>query len=332
MNAKYSLLVSAFLVLFTAHGVDAQQPAKVPTLGYLSQFSSPAGPKSGNNDAFLRGLTELGYVEGKNIAIEYRYTEGKNDRLPALAAELVSQKVDIIVTETGGAAVEAKKATQTIPIVMQNSGDAVAIGVVASLDRPAGNVTGLTSLSTTGAAKRLQLLAELVPNLTQVGVLWGGPGFAVTDREWAQTKEAAGPLNVQLHSLMASDPAGLPAAFAEAKLQQVQVIVQFDAPNLTMAPAVRQSFEFALANRLPMMFQSPNIVRNGGLIAYGVDNMELSRRAAGYVDRILKGTKAGDLPIGTPEKFLLLVNLKTAKAIGLTIPPSILSRADTVIE
>jgi len=332
MNAKYSLLVSAFLVLFTAHAVDAQQPAKVPTLGYLSQFSSPAGPKSTSLAAFLEGLNKLGYVEGKNIAIAYRYTEGKNDRLPALAAELVDLKVDIIVTETGGAALQAKKATQTIPIVMGGSGDAVGQGLVASLDRPGGNVTGLTALSATSGAKRLQLLAELVPNLTQVGVLWGGPGSVVTDQEWAQTKEAAGPLNVQLHSLVASDSAGLPAAFAEAKRQQVQAIIQFDVPSLTAAPATAQTFEFALTNRLPIMFQSPNIVRNGGLIAYGVDNMELCRRAAGYVDRILKGAKAGDLPVGTPEKFLLLVNLKTAKAIGLTIPPSILARADTVIE
>ena len=332
MNAKYSLLVSAFLVLFTAHGVDAQQPARIPTLGYVSQFSGPAGPKSAPLAAFLEGLNRLGYVEGKNIAIEYRYTEGKNDRLPALAAELAALKVDVIVTETGGAALQAKNATQTIPIVMQNSGDAVGQGLAASLDRPGGNVTGLTSLSATGAAKRLQLLAELVPNLTHVGVLWSGPGFAVTDREWAQTKEAAGPLNVQLHALEARDASGLPTAFAEAKQQQVQAIVQFDVPPLTAAPATAQTFEFTLTNRLPMMFQSPNIVRNGGLIAYGVDNIELCRRAAGYVDRILKGAKAGDLPVGTPEKFVLLVNLKTAKAIGLTIPPSILSRADTVIE
>ena len=258
MNAKYSLLVSAFLVLFTAHAADAQQPAKVPTLGYVSQSSGAAGPKHPVLEAFLRGLTELGYVEGKNIAIEYRYTEGKNDRLPALAAELVSRKVDIIVTETGGAALEAKKATQTIPIVMENSGDAVAIGVVASLDRPGGNVTGLTSLSGSGAAKRLQLLAELVPNLTHVGVLWTGPGAAVTDREWAQTKEAAGPLNVQLHSLVASDPAGLPAAFAEAKRQQVQAIVQFDVPSLADRSRNRDSrLNLRSRNRLPMMFQSP---------------------------------------------------------------------------
>jgi putative ABC transport system substrate-binding protein len=332
MNAKYSLLVSVFLVLFTAHAVDAQQPAKVPTLGYLAQSSGPAGPKSPSLAAFLEGMNKLGYVDGKNIAIEYRYTEGKNDRLPALAAELVSQKVDIIVTETGGAAVEAKNATQSIPIVMQNSADAVAIGAVASLDRPGGNVTGLTSISSAGAAKRLQLLAELVPNLTHVGVLWRGSVNAGAEREWVQTKEAAGPLNLQLHSLVASDPAGLPAAFAEAKRQQVQAIVQFDTAFLATAPATAQTFEFALSNRLPVMFQFANNVRQGGLIAYGFDGLEQSRRAAGYVDRILKGAKAGDLPVGTPERFLLLVNLKTARAIGLTIPPSILSRADTVIE
>jgi putative ABC transport system substrate-binding protein len=277
-------------------------------------------------------LTELGYVEGKNIAIEYRYTEWPSDRVPALITELVSQKVDIIVVETGLPAVEAKKVTQTIPIVMLNSGDAVAIGVAASLDRPGGNVTGMTSISSTGAAKRLQLLAELVPNLTRVGVLWTGPVRAAPEREWAQTKEAAGPLNVQLHSLVTSDSAGLPAALAEAKRQQVQAIVQFDVGFLTSTPTTAQTIEFALTNRLPVMFQSQTVIRQGGLISYGVDGLEQSRRAAGYVDRILKGAKAGELPIGTPEKFVLLVNLKTAKAIGLTIPPSILSKADTVIE
>ena len=332
MKARYLLLLSAFLVLFTAHVVDAQQPARIPTLGYLSQYSGPAGPKPPVLQAFLRGLTELGYVEGKNIAIEYRYTEWKSDRVPALLTELVSQKVDIIVVETGLAALEAKKVTQTIPIVMLNSGDAVAIGLAASLDRPGGNVTGLTSLSSSGAAKRLQLLAELVPNLTHVGVLWRGPVTVGMEREWAQTKEAAGPLNVQLHSLVTSDPAGLPAALAEAKRQQVQAIVQFDMAFLTTAPTTAQTIEFTLTNRLPVMFQSQTVIRQGGLISYGADGLEQSRRAAGYVDRILKGAKAGDLPIGTPEKFLLLVNLKTARAIGLTIPPSILSRADIVIE
>lgn len=332
MKARYSLFASAILALFTAQAVDAQQPAKVPTLGYLAQSSGPAGPKSPALEAFLRGLTELGYVEGKNIAIEYRYTEGKNDRLPVLAAELAGLKVDIIVTETGGAAVEAKKATQSIPIVMENSADAVAIGAVESLDRPGGNVTGLTSISSAGAAKRLQLLAELVPNLTHVGVLWRGPVNAGAEREWTQTKEAAGPLNVQLHSLVTSDPAGLPTALGEAKRQQVQAIVQFDTAFLTTAPATAQTIEFTLTNRLPVMFQSQTVIRQGGLLSYGADGLEQSRRAAGYVDRILKGAKAGDLPVGTPEKFVLLVNLKTAKAIVLTIPPSILSRADTVIE
>ncbi len=332
MNAKYSLLVSAFLALFAAHAVDAQQPAKIPTVGYVSQYSGPAGPKHPVLEAFLRGLTELGYVDGKNIAIEYRYTEGQNGRLPVLAAELVSRKVDIIVTESGGAALEAKKVTQTIPIVMENSGDAVAVGVVANLDRPGENVTGLTSLSGSGSAKRLQLLTELVPNLTHVGVLWRGPVSAPMEQEWALTKAAAGPLNVQLLSLVVSDPAGLPAALAEAKQQQVQAIVQFDVQYLADPRATAQTVEFALTNRLPVMFQNPTVIRQGGLIAYGVDGIEQSRRAAGYVDRILKGAKAGDLPVGTPEKFVLLVNLKTAKAIGLTIPPSILSRADTVIE
>ncbi|MBK7791627.1 MAG: ABC transporter substrate-binding protein [Betaproteobacteria bacterium] len=277
-------------------------------------------------------MTELGYVEGKNIAIEYRYIEWPSDRVPALITEFVNQRVDVIVVEAGLPAVEAKKVTQTIPIVMLNSGDAVATGLAASLDRPGGNVTGLTSISSAGAAKRLQLLAELVPNLTRVGVLWRGPVTVGMEREWAQTAEAAGPLNVQLHSLVTSNPASLPAALAEAKRQQVQAIVQFDTAFLVTAATTAQTIEFTLTNRLPLMYQSQTVIRQGGLISYGVDGLEQSRRGAGYVDRILKGAKAGDLPIGTPEKFVLLVNLKTAKAIGLTIPTSILSKADTIIE
>ena len=333
MNAKYSLLLSAFLVLFTAHVVDAQQPARIPTLGYLSQYSGPAGPKHPVLQAFLRGLTELGYVEGKNIAIEYRYTEWQSDRVPALITELVSQKVDIIVVETGLAAVEAKKVTQTIPIVMQNSGDAVA-SRIGGESRPSRRERHRPDFAFLRPAQRSACSCSR--SWCRISPMWGsfgrGPVTAVTEREWAQTKEAAGPLNVQLHSLVASDPAGLPAALAEAKRQQVQAIVQFDVPFLTTAPTTAQTIEFTLANRLPVMFQSPTVIRQGGLISYGVDGLEQSRRAAGYVDRILKGAKAGDLPVGTPEKFLLLVNLKTAKAIGLTIPPSILSRADTVIE
>jgi putative ABC transport system substrate-binding protein len=278
--------------------------------------------------AFLRGLSELGYVEGKNIAIEYRYTEGSNDRLPALAAELVGLKVDIIVTETGTGALRAQGATRTIPIVMESSNDAVGQGIIASLDHPGGNITGLTAVASDLAGKRLQLLAEVVPNLAHVGVLWAGGSGPVSDREWAQTRAAAGPLNVQLHSLEAHDPAGISEAFAEATRQHVQAILQFDVN--AYGAAATQLADLAVKNHLPMMFQDAGFVVRGGLIAYGVNNMDLARRAASYVDRILKGANPADLAVGIPDRFVLTVNLNTAKALGLTIPQSITSQADIV--
>jgi putative ABC transport system substrate-binding protein len=312
---------------------EAQQPGKVPTIGYLSQFSGSAGPPSGSLTAFLEGLRELGYVEGKNIAIEYRYTEGKNDRLPEFAAELARLKVDIIVTETGTAALHAKKATQTIPIVMEASGDAVSQGLVASLAHPGGNVTGLTTLSPATSRKRLQLLAEVVPKLTHVGVLWGGGGSSpVSDREWEETRAAAQPLNVQLYSLVAPGPAELPGAFAEAARQHVQAVLLFDVPALGTSAAAAQIAEMAVQNRLPMISLFPIFPQQGGLMFYGVNIPELNRRAATYVDRILKGANPADLPVEQSTKFVLVINLKTAKALDLTIPPSVLSQADRVIE
>jgi len=280
--------------------------------------------------AFLQGLSELGYVEGKNIAIEYRYTEGRNDRLPALAAELVGLKADIIITETGTGALRAQGATRTIPIVMETSNDAVGQGIIASLDHPGGNITGLTSVASDLAGKRLQLLAEVVPNLAHVGVLWAGGSGPVSDREWAQTRAAAGPLNVQLHSLEARDQAAISEAFAEANRQHVQAILQFDV-NAYGASAT-QLADLAVKNQVPMMFQDPGFVRKGGLIAYGVNNADLARRAASYVDRILKGANPADLAVGMPDKFVLTVNLNTAKGLGLNIPQSVLSQADKVDE
>jgi len=331
MNTRASILLTAVLVLLVAAPLSAAQaPAKVPTLGYLVQFSGSAGPKSRNMVAFLQGLSDLGYVEGKNIAIEYRYTEGKNDRLPALAAELVALKVDVIVTETGTGAGAAQGASRTIPIVMENSNDAVGQGIIASLDHPGGNVTGLTALSSAVDGKRLQLLAQVVPNLTHVGVLWAGGSNPVFDREWAETRTAAGPLNVQVHSLEARDPAGFPEAFAEATRQRVQAILQFDVNTYGSVAAALQLADLAIKNHLPMMFQSTGFVLRGGLIAYGPDGADLARRAASYVDRILKGANPADLAVGTPDKFVLTVNLNTAKTLGLTIPQSVLSQAEIV--
>jgi len=311
---------------------DAQQPGKVPTIGYLSQYSGSAGPPSPSLKAFLEGLKELGYVEGKNIAIEYRFTEGKIDRLPELAAELARLKVDIIVTETGMASLHAKKATQTIPIVMGASGDAVSQGLVASLAHPGGNVTGLTALSPATSGRRLQLLTEVVPKMTHVGVLWDGVSSPMRDREWAEMRAAAQPLNVQLYSLEASGPAEFPGAFAEAARQHIQAVYMFDVSPWGSRAAAAQLAELAVQHRLPMMFPFPFYADQGGLMAYGVNLHELYQRAATYVDRILKGANPADLPVGQPTKFDLVINLKAAKAIDLTIPQSVLSQANRVIE
>lgn len=331
MNRRLAIFVVAVLaLLFAAPMPGAQAPAKVPTLGYLAQFSGSAGPKSRNMEAFLQGLSDLGYVDGKNITIEYRYTEGKNERLQALAAELVALKVDIIVTETGTGARIAQGVTRTIPIVMQTSNDAAGQGIIASLDHPGGNITGLTSLSSTQDGKRLQLLAQVVPNLTRVGVLWAGGSNPVFDREWTETRVAAGPLNVQLHSLEARDPAGFAEAFAEATRANVQAILQFDVNTYGAVAAQSQLADLAIKNHLPTMSQAAGFAQRGGLIAYGPNNLDLARRAATYVDRILKGANPADLAVGIPDKFVLTVNLNTAKTLNLTIPQSVLSQADIV--
>lgn len=327
-----SSVILAIVLLAAPLVADAQQPVKVPTIGYLSQFSGSAEPKSPNLEAFLQGLRELGYVEGKNIAIQYRFTEGKNDRLPELAAELVRLKVDIIVTETGQASIHSKKATQTIPIVMGASGDAVSQGLVASLAHPGGNVTGLTAASPATTGKRLQLLTEAVPKLTHVGVLWSGISSPVSDREWAETRSAAQPLKVQLYSLKASGPEDLPGAFAEAARQPIQALLVFDVSGLGTTATAARIAEMAVLNRLPMMFPSPVYAQQGGLMSYGVNTPALNRRAATYVDRILKGANPAELPVEQPTKFVLIINMKTAKALGLTIPQSVLSQADRVIK
>ena len=325
------LSVMLVLALLAAPlGADAQQPGKVPTIGYLAQFSGAAGPPSAGITAFLEGLRDLGYVDGKTIAIEYRYTEGKSDRLPELAAELVRLKVDLIVTETGVAALRAKDATQTIPIVMEGSADAVTQGLVASLARPGGNVTGLTDLSPAVGGKRLQLLAEVVPKLTQVGVLT--PGGPAAEREWAETQAAAQPLHVELTSLKVGGAADFPGVFAEAGRQNLQALILFDIGGMNTATVITQLVQLSTQHRLPMMFQGPRAVRQGGLMAYASDSLDQWRRAATYVDRILKGANPAELPVGQPTKFILAINLKAAQALGLTIPPSVLSQATEVIE
>ncbi len=332
MKHREAMLIFTLAFLFLVAPVvsEAQQPAKVSTIGFLSQFPGSTSSLPLHIKTLLEGLRELGFVEGKNIALECRFAGGKVSRLPELATELVQQKVDIIVTDTGWAAVQAKKVTQTIPIVMVGGADPVGQGLVASLDRPGGNVTGLTSLSTESIGKRLQLLAEVVPNLTHVGVLWSGGGSPVPDKEWAETQAAAQPLKVQLHSLVVRSPGDFPGAFAEVSKQQIQAGLQFDAPVLT--GAAKQIAEMAIQNRLPTISPYAHYPQQGGLMAYGYDSLDLFRRSATYVDRILKGAKPADMPLEKPTKYLLIINLKTAKSIDLTVPQSVLSKADKVIE
>jgi putative ABC transport system substrate-binding protein len=282
-------------------------------------------------DAFLQGLKDLGYVEGKNIRMEYRFTDRKPERLPEVAAELVALKVDVIVTESGTAAIHAKKATQSIPIVMGGSGNPVGQGLVASLERPGGNVTGLTDWAPDMVRNRLQVLGEALPSLARVGVLWPGPGNPVMEREWAETAAAARLLGLQIHPLVVQGAADLPAAFADATRQKLQAVVIFALPNL-IATAGSQIAELATANRLPIVSHIPRYPMGGGLMSYGANPLTFSRQAASYVDRILKGASPAELPVEGPKKVWMVINLKAAKAIDLTIPPSLLAKADEVIQ
>ena len=308
--------------------VSPHQSSKIPTIGYLAQFSGAAGPPSATLAAFLSGLRTLGYVEGKTIAIEYRYAEGRNDRLHGLASELVRLNVDIIVTETGQAAVDAKNATRAIPIVMQTSGDAVIQGLAATLDRPGGNVTGLTALTSATSGKRLQLLTQVVPNLSRVGVFRaGGPA---DDRQWEETVAAAVPLKIELIPFRIKGSADFKTALEDAARQNLQAVLLFDMGGVLTTPVATQLAALAVQHRVPTMGPQVALIPQGILIGYGAPSNP--RRAANYVDRILKGANPADLPVEPPTKLALVVNLKTAKAIGLTIPPSILSQADRVIE
>jgi putative ABC transport system substrate-binding protein len=262
--------------------------------------------------------------------LEIQSAEGKLDRLPDLAAEFVRRKVDLIVTDTGTAAVAAKKATQTIPIVMLGSGDAVRQGLVTSLARPGGNVTGLTMISPAVSRKRLELLRELLPKLSHVGVLWCGPGSPVHEGEWMETQAAADVLGVRLSSLEAGGREDLARAFASASQQRVEAVVGFDCPQLV--PSAALIAELSLKHRLPAMYPFSIYPQTGSLMSYGVSFEDAPRRAATYVDKILRGAKPADLPVEQPTNFKLVINTKTAKTLGLTIPQSLLLRADQVIE
>ena len=306
---------------------EAQQPTKVPRIGYLTGVSLSAN--SARIEAFRQGLRELGYVEGKNIVIEWRSAEGKLDRLPALAAELVRLKVDVIVTAGPPATRAAKEATITIPIVMAQDTDPVGNGFVASLARPGGNITGLSTLAPEISGKRLELLKEIVPRLSRVAVLGTSthPGNAQALRELELAAEAFG---VQLQYLDVLGPKDIETAFRAASKGRADAVLVLASPILNSQRT--QVADLAVKNRLPAIYRQSEYVEAGGLMTYGVNLTDLFRRAATYVDKILKGAKPADLPVEQPTKFEFIINLKAAKQIGLTIPPNVLVRADRVIK
>jgi putative ABC transport system substrate-binding protein len=279
-------------------------------------------------DAFRQGLRELGYVEGKNIVIEPRYAEGKFDQLPLLAAELVRLKVDVIVTSGPTATRPAKGATSTIPIVMTFDDDPVGSGFVASLARPGGNITGLSTLSPEVSGKQLELLKEIVPRLARVAVI-GTSTRQGTAQNLQQLEPAAGTIGVKLQYLDIENPKAIESAFRAATKERADAVLVLQSPVFN--PQRAQMADLALKNRLPATYPRREFVEDGGLMSYGVNFLDLDRRAATYIDKILKGAKPADLPVEQPTKFELVINLKTAKQIGLTIPPNVLARADRVI-
>jgi putative tryptophan/tyrosine transport system substrate-binding protein len=326
VNKKILVSIFAVVILAFVHPAEAQQPGKVLHIGFLSSGASSA---SENIEVIRQRLRELGYVEGKNIAFEYRGAEGKLDRFPALAAELVRLKVDVIVTQGTPAATAAKNATKTIPIIMSGGTDPVATGLVTSLARPGGNITGVTIMNEELAGKRLELLKETNPKVSRLGVLWNpvNPGSAVV---FKQTQAAAQELSLSLQSLEVQTVNDLQGAFDAATRSGVNGLVL-----LATAPInnhLKLVADLAVKNRLPSIYDRSEFVEAGGLMSYGPNVTNMARRAATYVDKVLKGANPGDLPVERPTKFDFVINLKTAKQIGLTIPQSVLYRADKVIK
>jgi putative ABC transport system substrate-binding protein len=306
---------------------QAQQAAKVPRIGFLSPFSPDATAPW--LQAFRQGLRELGWIDGKNINMEYRYAEGRNDRLPDLAADLVRLKVDVVVTAVTPDALAAKNATSTIPIVMAAAGDPVASGLVQSLARPGGNITGLSQMNPDLAGKRLELLKEIIPKLSRVSVFWN-PQDQMSTISWNELRLPATSLGVQLYSIEIRNSSDLDKGFEEAIRSRAGALAIMPAP--VFVTNIDRIAGLAAKGRLPSIFHVKEFVDSGGLVAYGTDRSELFKRAATYVDKILKGAKPADLPVEQPKKFELVINLKTAKQIGVTIPQRVLQRADRVIK
>jgi putative ABC transport system substrate-binding protein len=329
MNQKIFVLALGAMLFALCSPIDAQQTGKIFRIGILD-----GGTAAGSADlikAFLQELNKLGWIEGKNYAIEYRFAEGKRERRPELAAELVRLKVDLIVVTAGTTALAAKKATTTIPIVMTSGGDPVGAGLVASLARPAGNVTGLSSLSPDLNSKRLEILKDAVPKLARVGFLRPSGDSIAQDLQVKGLRSAAVALKLKLEEIETQpDAKHLESALHAAKQKQVGAIMTTSSRSFFAER--KRIVELVAKYRLPAIYPQKEFVDAGGLMSYGVDYTDLYRRAAGYVDKILKGAKPADLPVQQATKFEFIINLKAAKQIGLTIPNRVLERANRVIK
>jgi putative ABC transport system substrate-binding protein len=323
---KYLFWLALCAMLFALSvSAEAQQQTKILRIGFVAA-SGPEGPSI---PPFRQGLRDLGYIEGKNILIEYRYAEGMEDRLPGLVAELVRLNVDVLVVAPARAIRAAKETTKTIPIVMVTTADPVAVGLIDSLARPGGNITGLTRLTAELSGKRLELLKEVVPRISHVGVLWDAEG-AGSANSFKEYNAAARSLKIPLQSLEVRGPnLDLEGAFQAMAKGRVNALITVTG-GLVLGYSKRIA-ELTIKKRLPSMFERDSCVESGGLMSCATNDAESFRRAAYFVDRILKGTKPADLPVEQPTKFEFVINLKTAKQIGLTIPQWVLMRADRVI-
>jgi ABC-type uncharacterized transport system substrate-binding protein len=329
VRKKFLLFVLTTLFLATVNPTHAQQAAKILRIGFLDP--STASSLAGLLEVFRQELTRLGWIEGKNIIIEYRFGEQKSGRVPELAADLVRLKVDLIVASGGATPLAAKRATSTIPIVMTSTGDPVSQGLVASLAQPGGNVTGNSSLSPELNTKRLEILKDAVPRLARVGLLRGPGGSILSDLQLKDLRAAAVALELKLEEIETEpDAKGLESAFQTAKQKQVGAIMT---PVGRRFGAERKRIvELAGKYRLPAIYPDKEFVEAGGLMSYGADTADLYRRAAVYVDKILKGAKPADLPVQQATKFEFVINLKAAKQIDLTVPPEVLARANRLIK
>jgi ABC-type uncharacterized transport system substrate-binding protein len=327
MKTNIFCVVIGVLLVALSLPAGAQQPRKIARIAFLGTAS--ASVVAERVDAFREGLRKLGYLEGKNIVIEYRFGEGKSNEVSSIAVELVRSKVDVIVTAGPAATRSAKEATVTIPIVMGNEGDPVGSGFVESLARPGGNITGLSNFAPEISGKQLEILKDIVPKLSRVAVLGisTNPGNAQALKE---IELAAGVLGVQVQYLEVRVPQDIEIAFRSMGKGRADAVLALQNPVITFDR--REVVKLAVKNRIPAIYHSIEFVEDGGLITYSVSITDLFRRAATYVDKILKGAKPADLPVEQPTKFEFIINLKAAKQIGLTIPPNVLARADKVIK